>query len=36
MIRDERDDVTVVTKQTKALSPPRAGERAGERWHGER
>ena len=31
-----RDDVTVVTRQTKAPSPPRAGERAGVRWYGER
>ena len=27
MIRDERDDVTIVTRQTKAPSLPRAGER---------
>ena len=35
MSRDEGNDETVVMRQTKAPSPPRAGERAGERWHGE-
>ncbi len=31
MSRDEGNDVTPVTRQTKTPPPPRAGERAGER-----